>query len=458
MKSTYCLQKILLLLLSAQFFLASCKKYLDEKSDSSLTVPTTLNEIEGLFHDADLINFGRTPSLGEASCDDYFLLPATFNALATQFQEVYNWTLREYRYQNDWGAIYLPVYNSNFALESLEKIPRTTSNEHQWNLVKGMALFTRAHSFFSLSSIYAKAFDSSFAHTDKGIVLRLSSDFNLPSQRASVLESYTQILSDAKEASIYLPDLQTNVLIPSKAASYGLLARVYLSMRVYDSAFKYSNLCLSLKSDIIDYNSLPLNGGVPFPRFNNPETIYYTEMSRYNANHFPNRGLVDTILVTSYHDDDLRKKGFFTALPNGYHRFKGAYTANSATLFSGIATDEIMLVRAECFARKGFVAEAMNDLNTLLRKRWSNTVTYVDITAADQVEAISIILNERRKELLMRGLRWIDIKRLNKEGRNIIPQRIINGQTYTLPANDNRYALPIPIDIVNITGIAQNEF
>src|SRR5699024_1246882 len=113
------------------------------------------------------------------------------------------------------------------------------------------------------------------------------------------------------------------------------------------------------------------------------------------------------------------------------------------------------LIRAECYARQGNATQAMNDLYTLLVTRWK-TGTYVPFTASGAKEALHIILGERRKELLFRGLRWMDIKRLNREGAHIVLKRIINGKVFTLPPNDNRYALPIPEDIISLTGMKQN--
>ena len=69
---------------------------------------------------------------------------------------------------------------------------------------------------------------------------------------------------------------------------------------------------------------------------------------------------------------------------------------------------------------------------------------------------MALILLERRKELLMRGLRWMDLKRLNMEGAAITLTRTVNGQVYTLPPNDLRYALPIPEDVIAISGMQQN--
>jgi len=56
----------------------------------------------------------------------------------------------------------------------------------------------------------------------------------------------------------------------------------------------------------------------------------------------------------------------------------------------------------------------------------------------------------------MRGLRWMDIKRLNKENRNITIKRLIGGQEFTLSPNANYYALPLPNDIIQLTGMQQN--
>jgi len=248
-------------------------------------------------------------------------------------------------------------------------------------------------------------------------------------------------------------------LRPSKVAATALLARAYLSMRNYDSAFKYADLCLSKKNDLIDYNNDTdlvanfISNLPPFRQFNK-ETIFYSETSTILNIHSPDYANIDTILYLSYSDDDLRKQAFFTQ-SGVYNKFKGTYSQNRLTLFSGIATDEIFLIRSECYARRGNIAAALYDLNSLLIKRWRNG-TFHQITATTTAQTLGIILIERRKELVMRCLRWMDVKRQNKEGVNITLSRRINAKYFTLPPNDNRYALPLPKDIIEITGMLQN--
>jgi hypothetical protein len=167
------------------------------------------------------------------------------------------------------------------------------------------------------------------------------------------------------------------------------------------------------------------------------------------------RAKIDTFLCASYDSTDLRKVAFFRPSA-GYSRFKCIYSESTSQYFTGIATDEIYLDRSESAFRTGKISEATSALNTLLSKRYKSG-TYIPFTDLQGEEGLQTILKERRKELLMRGLRWIDIKRLNKEGANIVLKREIAGQYYSLQPNANYYALPLPADIIKASGIEQNE-
>jgi tetratricopeptide (TPR) repeat protein len=441
-------------LLFAILFL-SCKKYLDKKSDDTLVIPQSLNDLQGLLDDIDIMNI-NTPSIGESSSDDYFITKSTFDTRPSFYQDVYTWTPADYYFQNDWSFNYNPVYNANLCIEGLEKIQKTKANELQWNNVRGCAFFFRAYSFLNLCWIYSKAYDSKTYDSDLGIALRLNSDFNIPSVRATVKESYDQVIADAKEAASFLSDNSQNIMRPSKAAAYGLLARAYLSMREYDSAGKYADMALELKGDLLDYNNtaeVNVNAGVPFKPYNT-EIVFYAEMNTNIYVHSSTKSFIDTVLYSYYSDNDLRKTVFFSPSA-GYQKYKGSYLATSNHFFTGLATDELYLIRAECSARSDNTSGALTDLNTLLINR-VKTGTFIPVTVNSSQEALTTVLLERRKELTMRGLRWIDIKRLNKEDAGIVLKRIVGDKIFTLPPNDDRYALPLPADIILNTGMQQN--
>ncbi|TDQ75379.1 RagB/SusD family nutrient uptake outer membrane protein [Sphingobacterium yanglingense] len=436
----------------------SCEKFLEEKSDKSLVTPSSIEDLQALLDDAVTMNTS-TPGFMESMADDIFLTPSTLASIASGYSLIYSYNPEYYSYGNDWSKSYQVVYNANLCLERLEDIGRSMVNKSSWDNVRGTALFFRSYYYLLLAWQHAKVYDESTAGHDLGVVLRTGSDFNVKSVRSSVRETYEQIIGDLKDASLCLPDHPQHVMRPSKAAVYGLLARTYLSMSIPDSALKYVDRALAIKNKLMDYNvDSDINGSigntVPFKKFNK-EIVFYTEMFAGFGLHRPARAKIDTLLYASYDDNDLRKAGFFRA-NSGYHQFKGSYAADANIFFSGIAVDELYLIRAECNARLGNVERAMSDLNSLLKSRWNNKVNYVHLQVTTAQVALELILRERRKELLMRGLRWIDIKRLNKEGAGISPTRIVDGKIFQLEPNDKFYALPLPDDIIRITGIEQN--
>lgn len=450
----------LLFLLILSGMLSSCKRYLDAKPANNLVVPHSIADYQAML-DQTFVNNESNPSLDIVSADNYYVFFSDLNKMPLDQRKTYYWEDYDYTVldANDWETTYNRVYYPNLVLEGIEKIEKNDQNYSSWNSVKGSALLFRAAAFLKGAWIFSKAYDISTASKDYGIVLRTTSDFNVPSERASVKETYAKIIHDLMAAVPLLPIVPQHVMRPSKTAAYAYLARTYLSMRKYDSAWKYSNLCLKLKNDLMNYNLDvdPNNITAPIKKFNKEVIFSQTILSPIQPAYvFYAR--IDSTLYRSYSVNDLRKDVFFldaSLIGSSGHLFRGTYSGSFSTYFIGPAVDEMYLTRAECYARLGERDKALNDLNTLMINRWT-TGTFVPFAATTSKEALDIILTERRKELIFRGLRWMDIKRLNKEGANITLKRIINGQTYTLSPNDPRFALPLPKDIIDMTGMPQN--
>jgi tetratricopeptide (TPR) repeat protein len=309
--------------------------------------------------------------------------------------------------------------------------------------------------FYQLAQIFAPPYDSSTAQTDYGVPLRLEADINEIIQRATLQQTYERIISDLKEAIPLLPAKPLYTTRPSKSSTYALLAKVYLNLRDYNSALLYSDSCLQIQPELLDYNTLDVTATFPIPQFNE-ETIFYGILVWHDII-TPYVAGIDTDFYNSYSENDLRKQIFFNDGGRLNSKvFRGSYTNDN--LFGGIATDEMYLTRAECYARRGNVVTALNDLNTLLAKRYRDgTFTPYQIDNAD--EALSIIFTERRKELVMRGVRWIDLRRLNKEEQFAATMnRVVKGTNYSLPPNDPRYTYPIPDEVINFNaGMPQNQ-
>lgn len=454
------LKKILVavILFMVVFTIISCDKYLAIQSNDAQIVPKDLESLQKLLDNSGKMNMGIA-AYGEVSADDYFIQQSTYDILTDWNKKSYIWQNDQAVFDNDWARGYAPVYICNLVLDQLKNIEPKLEEQVSRDQVLGSALFYRANQYLSLLWTYAKVY-SPTAGTDPGIVLRNTSNFNEKSQRSSVKEGYDKVIHDLRSAADLLPDQATHVLRPSKAAAYGVLARTYLSMAKYDSAYYFADKVLAINNELLDFNDpaeVDLFNNFPFTRFHK-EIIAHFQMTYMPIFDNYSNIQVDTFLYASYSSDDLRKQAYFMPGFSAYVSVKGNYSgavAFGAPLFGGLATDEFYLIRSECLARFGKLVEAQDDLNKLLMRRYK-TGTFEPYALTGQQAVLQLILKERRKELFMRGLRWIDIKRLNLEGENIALKRKISGSEYNLLPNANRFALPLPIDIIRETGMPQN--
>jgi hypothetical protein len=409
--------------------------------------------------------FATTPVLGELSCDNYYLLYANWQAqtLAKE-RNAYIWAKDIYESTSsvfDWNAPYQQILYANLVLEGLDKITVDNQNKIDWQRLRGTAFFLRGYAYYQLVQIFCAVYDDGTAVTDLGLPLKLSANVNDLPERASLKMTYEQIIKDLTEAAGLLPTTLPNAARnrPYRSAAFAQLARTYLSMRAYTKAGAYADSSLQLYNTLIDYNTISATGNFPFTNQNN-ETLYQSAMGYLNTIGIikgltATNTIVDSNLYQSYHVNDLRRIVLFTKNTAGNINARPNYFGNSTNLFSGLATDELYLIRAECTARNGNASGALADLNKLLQNRFK-TGTYSLLTTTDNAVALQWILSERRKELCFRGIRWQDIRRLNKEGANITLTRILNGITYTLTPNSPLYVLPIPAEEIGLSGIQQN--
>lgn len=449
-----------LLLLTTILSLISCSKskFLDVKPDERLSIPQSLEDFQAVLDNYIEMNGGPgaspIPSMSMVANDDYYLAPEYIKFLDQSFFNLYTWSddLNWAKFK-DWTLAYRGIYNSNIVLEGIDKIKKDDIDENLFLNVKGSALFYRSHLFYRLAEVFAPTYDKNISSNQLGIPLRLKADIGEKIARSTLEETYSQIFSDLKQAAVLLPTYSAIKTRPSQIATYALLSKIYLSIGQFDSAFKYSNLCIPfLENTLIDFNTLDSTSFSPFKRLNpeiifdgaiNPNTLIAGFIAR-----------VDSNLYRSYHESDLRRVCYFndaSILGTAGKYFKGSYL-ESDYLFGGIAADEVFLIRAETSARLGNTNAAMNDLNNLIRTRWrkENGISkYIDQVASDSQDALTKILVERRKELVFRGTRWSDLRRLNKEGSNITIIRQANGQTYSLKPNDNKYTYLIPSDVIS---------
>ncbi|WP_164974271.1 RagB/SusD family nutrient uptake outer membrane protein [Filimonas effusa] len=438
---------------------ASCSKYLEEKPNQSTTVPSTLADLQAILDNTTGMNI-KDSRLINVVDDNYYVNTSDWQSLAS-LAGVNADDARNYIWDKNatsltgWQQTYtFPVYYSNFVLDALPDISYPAGSAATASAIRGMALFCRSFAFVTLAQLYCLPYATANLN-EPGIPLRLTAAVDKPVSRATVAATYEQIINDLTEAARLVPETVPFASRPNKAAVFGLLARVYLTMRDYEHAGRFADSCLKRVNTLIDFNLLSTTATAPIARFN-AETVFYNAFVGSSLTFNP-RGKVDSVLYASYNDNDLRKRIFFSANAGNSFSFKGSYdgTTSRDAPFNGIAVDEMYLIRAEAHARAGRTDAAMADLNTLMIKRWASN-RFTPFTASSAAEALEKVLTERRKELVFRGLRWSDLRRFNLEGANITLRRVINNVSYTLPPGDARWVLLFPVEVISFSGMPQN--
>lgn len=459
MMKKYCLYSLFFAVLLG----TSCnKEFLNKKPSTNIVQPTTLDDLQSLLENGEAVN--HSSALAVISSDE-FEYPSyeIWQSLRTATERnSYIWAADLFGGEvdgGDWNQPYEMVFYANNVLERLSKIHVNSMNLSQWSNIKGWALFVRAFAYFDLVKNFSPAYDQNTSEKDLGVPLKLNPSIDEILPRATVKQTYEKILSDLEEA---ISLLRTELSFekrnrPSKASAYALGARIYLSMRNYQEAEKYSDSCLALYDRLIDYNTINLNSATPFSK-TNEETLFPASViinypaSTVASNRYIN---ISAELLSLYDENDLRRSIYFTQ-SSGRVIVKRNYYGGGLYPFTGLATDEIYLIKAECLARRGEFQKSMDILNRLLINRYDNKRAYVPLIAESATDALEKVLVERRKELVWRGLRWDDLKRLNKEGANIVLKRKLNNIEYLLPPNDPRYVFPIPDNEITLSGIEQN--
>ena len=115
---------------------------------------------------------------------------------------------------------------------------------------------------------------------------------------------------------------------------------------------------------------------------------------------------------------------------------------------------EVLLNRAEAYAKLGQNAEALADVNTLRTARGISAAgmfSTADMHGYDNV--LDIVLDERRMELAFEGHRMFDVYR----NRRSMDRRFGGVQPWeVIDYRDNKIQFPIPYGEWSVSGIEQN--
>lgn len=455
------IKKIIILWMSTMLW--GCgESFLDIKSNRNDQMPNSIGDYQALMDDAyQVINMKTSHMLGLIAADEIAVDEVNLADFKPYHQRnAYLWVKENFfegEQSTDWNNAYRRILYCNQVLEGLGKLEVKEGELKEYQQVEGSAYFFRAMSYYQLAQLFCEVYTKD-SQNKLGLPLRTEADITLKVKRSNLQETYDFILKDLEKARELLPERTLLRTRPSKAAVVAFLARLYLQFGDYESTEKNALAAMSsFSGEIIDYNLLTRDPN-SFDLFaaynlNHPEVILNTYMF---SPEIASIGFlaVSEELLSQYDDSDLRKTLFFKVY-NGFNVFVGTYSGFGFP-FTGLAIDEIVLILAECEIRKGNRIMALKYLNDLRSKRYvKGTEDYVSESDEDILREV---LLERRKELVFRGVRWEDIRRLNRDSQYPVTIQKRNGsELITINPNDSRYVFPIPDLSIELGSLEQNK-
>ncbi len=416
--------------------ISGCNGFLEVKP-KGIIIPEKLADYEAILH-SQAVTLVFPPELLYPTDDFYDVYDEANRSSAAN---AYYW--REGLDPNElappaiWGGYYSAIYHNNVVIR---KAPEAIDgSSQQKDQLVAEAKVNRASAYFHLLTAFSKAYNAATAGNDPGVPLMVNIDVTEGTPpRATVQEVMDVIVNDVKEALPHLPVTNKTNYRVSRQAAYGLLARVYLYQGRFDEAGANAELALDGNHGLLDLNDYQLPTAMPTQEIS-PEAVWMQGGSSYS---FPAMMLYTEGLIALFDADDLRYTLFARSNLRGiYYQPPGSGQANF-----GITVPELYLTQAEVLARNGNTQAAIDTLNALRRMR-IRQVAYADFEVVNQEEALQLVLDERRRELAFRGVRWMDMKRLDREGRmpDVVRTERATGEILaTLPAGGKAYTFQIP--------------
>lgn len=314
---------------------------------------------------------------------------------------------------------------------------------------KAQARMLRAYNYFVLVNVFAKPYAKATAATDRAIIVR--AEFNMEStpDQSTVQEVYDFIQADIEAALVDLPEQKDNPYRPGKALGYALKAKVHLYKGELDDAIEASKKVFDYKVglwDLEQYDNDKQSNPMVVVDFDMPECLLHLNG---NNNMDPEPIHITKELASLFDKNDLRKSLFLFRSPHPMAE-KGSLCFGTYSKVrwnvAGMRLSEVYLILAECYARKGMVKEALDHVNELRQYRF-RAEDFEPLEAANAAEARQIVIDERRRELMLTNNSFFDMKRYT-----VIPEyrrtltKVVNGVELTLDPDSHLYVIPFSIE------------
>lgn len=353
-----------------------------------------------------------------------------------------------------WARYYTVIRNANIIIyanvdSDILLDPEVKSIFSQAHIMKGLAYFMLAQYFSPSPKL---GMDSPY-----GIVLKPDAwDSSHLGVRSTLQETYDEIVSELEKGLEHAPDQAEHKGIFTKTLANFLLAKTHLHFGNNEAAITYANKVLNESPaafgllDVEDYITY-FTSNDETEQENQPETIYEVPQTAsfnldvnahpatffaYNA---PHRSILyRPTFRDEFSDNDIRKELFGNNGPSSddptgifikkWQRkpaSQGAYTQDIKVF----RMTEALFIKWEAMAKLG--QNPLDELNAFAQSRGGDTYSG---------DALTAVLEEKRKEFFGEGTRYYDLKR---NGLPIVKETncVIN---CNISADDKLFVFPIP--------------
>ena len=473
----------LLTIISSICFLISCDDELNELEPFVEGNPETFfnsvatfqNGVDGGYR--QLWNYYSDPGSGLQGIPDIL----SDNVIQAQTGRLSNDDYYDYRYvPSTGGAINLyfsEAYEAvNVANLVIEQIDNLSDGEDKNNIL-GQALAIRAMAHFDLVRFYANIPTQSAAANDSdGIVYIKVEDGDTMDplakpNRETVASNYAEILDDLERSS-QLIGVDNGQGRFNRSGVFGLLSRVYLYTGEYQNVIDSADevdVALATAEELAGMYTDANEAGIVVKlaintssesNGNNVGVLY----SQSNDESTVSEYVFDFDFFNSIEDTDLRRDVIsFVGVNqdneyNAIAKFLGEEgQVNGRVDVKVIRAAEVILNKAEAQFELGLEGDALATLDELRVLRYSS------FDGGETGQALEEAIQfDRRVELSFEGHRFFDLKRRGEALNRSTMGDIIDGSgtspdVPTLPADNFRFQMPIPIAEINANAnMAQN--
>lgn len=472
--------------------LLSCNDFLDENPDNRVALDN-LEKAEQLLVSAYSI---ASPNFTDWMTDD---VQFTFGTtLRLSHEQMFAWedvTTGPGELDTPdfyWFETYNAIAHANEVLAILDDLSiDSNEDEARRDAIEAEALLARAYGHFMLVNMFGEHYSSS-AGSDDGVpyIKKPETTFLVQYERESVKRVYDEVEDDLLDGLDLIDDSffeNSGKYHFNRNAALAFASRFYLFKGDHIESLQYSNELLgdnpgAFVRDLTgDEFQIASSSVTEYPRlYSSPDQagnlLLMRKISLVQRTDFayaPDQSFYRTLFSTGLFGSltDEREDPAFVKGRDGVYpvRYQGLFERSSLNSNVGspyyihiaFTAEEVLLNRIEANAFLGNLDACISDLNVLSENRFSGgtpLITLEDLRTFynDSNDANNILLYtlflERRKEFIMQGMRWFDLKRY----RLSVTHELSDGSTITLSDNDERKALQIPRSAIDVGGLKPN--